>query len=73
MSGNELVQRLPKHLLDWAQHNRTALSILLALAVGFVIGRSRASRLSRASGYQNRGEALLSQLVQTYFGFLTIT
>lgn len=68
MSNNDLVQRLPKLLLDWAQHNKATLYLLLAFAVGFVIGR-RASRASSASGYQNRGEALLSQVVQAYFGF----
>jgi hypothetical protein len=62
------VQRLAKLVLDWAQHNRTALYILLALAVGFVIGRYRAALASLASGYQNRGEALLTHLLQNYFG-----
>ena len=63
--AGEAVQHLLKLLLDWAQHNRTALYILAALAVGFVLGRFRGSR---ASGYQNRGEALLSHLLETYFG-----
>ena len=45
--------------------NRTALYILFALAVGFVIGRYRASR---SSAHQNRGEALLSRVVQANFG-----
>jgi len=62
------VQRLPKLLLDWIQHNRTALYIFVAFAVGFVIGRYRAALASLASGYQNRGEALLTHLLQTYFG-----
>ena len=62
------VQRLPKLLLDWIQHNKTALYLLLAFAVGFVIGRYRAALASLASGYQNRGEALLTHLLQTYFG-----
>lgn len=66
--ADELVQRLPKLLLLWAQHNKTALYLLLAFAVGFVIGRYRASLASLASGYQNRGEALLTHLLQTYFG-----
>jgi hypothetical protein len=61
------VQRLAKLVLDWTQHNRTALYILLAFAVGFVIGRYRAALASLASGYQNRGEALLTHLLQTYF------
>ena len=78
MSTGEVVQRLPKFLLDWIQHNRTAvyilhwiqgnrtaLYVLAALAVGFVLGRFRGPRIS---GYQNRGEALLSHLLQTNFG-----
>jgi hypothetical protein len=68
VSSHELVQRLPKLLLDWIQHNRTSLYILLAFAVGFVIGRYRALRALRAQAYQNRGEALVSHFVQTYFG-----
>ena len=64
VSNDSAVQRLSKLLLDWAQDNRTVLYILLALAVGFVIGRYRASR---ASAYQNRGEALLSRVVQATF------
>jgi hypothetical protein len=65
---DEVLQRLPV-VLDWAQDNRSALYILGALVVGFGIGRSRASRVFRASAYQNRGEALLSRLVQASFGF----
>ena len=38
--------------------------ILLALAVGFVLGRYRAHR----AAHQNHGEALMSRAVQTYFG-----
>ncbi len=64
-SNDAVVQRLSKLVLDWTQDNRTVLYILLALAVGFVIGRYRASR---ASAYQNRGEALLSRVVQANFG-----
>lgn len=62
MPSDELIQRL----LDWIQDNRTAVYILVALATGFVIGRCRASR---ASVYQNRGEALLSHVLQTNLGF----
>jgi len=63
-----VVQRLSKLALDWTQDNRTVLYILLALAVGFVIGRYRASRASRAASFQNRGEALLSRVALTNFG-----
>ncbi len=45
--------------------DKAGLYILLALAVGFVIGRYRAYR---ASAFQNRSEALLSRVVQTNFG-----
>jgi hypothetical protein len=62
---DELIQRLPTLLPVWAQDNSTALYILVALVVGFVVGRYRASR---ASAYQYRGEALLSREVQANFG-----
>ena len=68
LSGHAVVQRLSRLLLDWKQHDRTLLYILLALAVGFIIGRYRASRASRASAFQNRGEALLSRFALTNFG-----
>lgn len=60
------VRHLAKLLLGWTQDNGTVLSILLAFAVGFVIGRTRAARAFRA--YQNYGEALLSRVVQENFG-----
>jgi hypothetical protein len=63
-----VVQRLLQILLTCKEHDRTLLYILLALAVGFVIGRYRASRAYRVSAYQNRGEALLSRVVLTNFG-----
>jgi hypothetical protein len=46
--------------------NEVVLYLLFALVAGFVIGRYRASR---AAAHQNRGEALVSQVVQTNFGF----
>ncbi|MCE7910628.1 MAG: NERD domain-containing protein [Candidatus Brocadia sp.] len=49
--------------MDQGQQGRSL--YLVALAVGFTIGRYRAYR---ASSYQNRGEALLSRVVQTNFG-----
>ena len=42
------------------------LYIFFALVIGFVIGRYR---VARAFAYQNRGEALVSRVVQTTFGF----
>jgi len=62
-----VVQRLSELLRDWKQHDRTVLYILLALAVGFVLGRYRASRAFRASGFQTLGEVLLSRVVATNF------
>lgn len=44
----------------------TLLYFLLALAIGFVIGRYR--RYRRASAFQNRGEALVSRIVREHFG-----
>jgi hypothetical protein len=44
---------------------RTILYIILALAVGFVVGRRRALRVG---SFQNRGEALLSRVTLRNFG-----
>lgn len=66
MLNDAEVRRLLKLVLQWTQDNRTVLYILLSLAIGFVIGRYRASR---AAGYQNRGEALVPRIVQADFAF----
>jgi hypothetical protein len=66
--SNHMIQRLSRLLHDWKLDERTILYILLALAVGFVIGRYRASRASRATSFQNRGETLLSRVALTNFG-----
>jgi hypothetical protein len=63
LSGD--AQRLFKLLLDLIQGDGPVFYILLALAAGFFAGRYRASR---ASAYQNRGEALLSRALQASFG-----
>ncbi len=47
---------------------KAGLYIILAFAVGFVIGRFRAYRAYRATAFQNRSEALLSRVVQANFG-----
>jgi hypothetical protein len=47
------------------QHDWTPLYILLALVIGYVAGRYRATRVSYA--YQNRGEARLSNVVLKNF------
>ncbi len=65
VSNDAVVQRLSKLLVDWAHDHRAVLYVLVALAVGFAIGRYRANH---AYPYQNRGEALLSRVVQTNFG-----
>lgn len=64
MSGTDL-EKAWTVVLGWTQDNGTLLYILLALAVGFAIGRYR---VSSAFAYQNRGEALLSRVVQQNFG-----
>lgn len=65
VSNHPVIQRLSRLLPDWKLDERTVLYILLGLAIGFVIGRYRASRVS---AFQNRGEALLSRVAQANFG-----
>lgn len=65
VSNHAVIQRLSQLLLDWKLDKRTVLYILFTLAVGFVIGRYRASR---AASFQNRGETLLSRVALTNFG-----
>jgi hypothetical protein len=65
VSNHTVIQHLSQLLRDWKLDERTVLYILLALAVGFVFGRYRASR---AASFQNRGEALLSRVALTHFG-----
>jgi hypothetical protein len=62
----DVLQRL-QLLLD-SPEAKTAFYILTALVVGFVLGRARSSRVSRDSAFQNRGEALLTELVKAHFG-----
>ena len=69
VSNHAVILRLSQLLHDWKLDKRTILYILLALAVGFVIGRYRASRAaSFQNRVQNRGEALLSRVALTNFG-----
>ena len=69
VSNDTVVQPLSKLFLDyWEQDDRAVLYVLLALAVGFVIGRYRNYRTSRSYSFQNHGEALLSDVVLTNFG-----
>lgn len=68
LSDHAVIQRLTQLLLDLKQDDWTVLYILLALAVGLVIGRYRAYRAYRASAFQNRGEELLSRVALTNFG-----
>jgi hypothetical protein len=62
-----VVKGLSRLLLDWKQDEWTAVGVLLALVVGFVIGRYCTYSASRAYAFQNYGEALLSRVVLTNF------
>ena len=66
MGTDELIQRL-QLVLD-LPGAKTAFYVLCALLAGFVLGRVRSSRASGDSTFQNRGEALLTALVQANFG-----
>ena len=69
LSDHAMVQRLSQLLLDWKQDDSTVLYIFIALAVGFTVGRFRASRARRAAfAFQNRGEVLLTDVVLANFG-----
>lgn len=63
MDANWALLRISQLFPDWKQH--ALLYILLAVAVGFVIGRYRAHR---AFTFQNRGEVLLSRAALKNFG-----
>jgi hypothetical protein len=63
---DEVIQRL-QLLLEFPEA-RTAAFTLGALLVGFVLGTVRSARVSRASTPQNRGEALITSLIQANFG-----
>lgn len=65
METDELLQRV--QLLLESPEATTALYILCALIVGFIVGRLRASRQSDPTGFQNRGEALVTALMQENF------
>lgn len=69
-SINAVTQRFSQLLLDLKLNERAALYILLALAVGFAIGRLRASSRgpARVASFQNRAEALLSRVMLANFG-----
>jgi hypothetical protein len=69
VSVEEVFQRLPTLLLEWIQGNRSALYLVGALVVGFLVGRRHASRAPGAAQYQNRGEALLSRVVRSNLGW----
>jgi hypothetical protein len=65
-----VVQPLSRFFFGLSQDDRTILYILLAIAIvlGFVVGRYRASRVSRAHRYQNISEELVSRVVRREFG-----
>jgi hypothetical protein len=66
LPSDPTIRRLAKLVLDWTLANKLVLSVLLALVIGFVIGRYRAARAARE--YQNRGEELLSSVIRKNFG-----
>lgn len=65
MSSHPVIQQLSQLLRDWKVNEGIILYILLALAVGFIFGRYRASR---GASFQNRGEALVSRVARRNFG-----
>lgn len=75
LSDHALVQRLAHYFRHWTQNDWTLVSILVALAAGFVIGRYRTYRNYRnyhddqTPAFQNRGEALLPRVAMTNFGW----
>lgn len=69
LSHHTVVQRLLDFPHNWKQYDKSLLYVFLALAVGFLIGHYRVYRTYRAFAYQNSGEALVSRLVMTNFGF----
>lgn len=58
-----MLQHVSQLLPDWKQY--ALLYLLLAVGVGYAVGRHRAHR---AIGFQNRGEVLLSRAVLKHFG-----
>lgn len=63
----DVVQRLPRHAVESSHGDVTILSIAVALFIGFVVGRLRPNRFRRTTGYQNHGEALVSDALRTHF------
>lgn len=66
MRFDELLLRL--QLVLASPEARTALYILGAVIVGFILGRVRSARSSTPSTFQNRGEALVTDLLRGNFG-----
>ena len=65
--GTDVVIRQLQLVLE-SHVARTAFYVLAALVAGFVLGRSRSFRPSREVAFQNRGEALVTALLQATFG-----
>lgn len=65
LTEHPMVHRLSQIFHDFEQGKGLVFYALLALAIGYVIGRYCRNR---PSGYQNRGEALLSRVVPKHFG-----
>jgi hypothetical protein len=66
LPNDPTIRRQSQLVLNWTLDNKLVISVLLALFVGFLLGRYRASRAARE--YQNRGEALLSRVTRRHFG-----
>lgn len=65
MSTDEIISRLQLWLTS--PEARVALYAFSAFVVGFVLGRMRSVRASDDDTFQNRGEALVTAMVQTNF------
>jgi Nuclease-related domain len=67
MSVNEIAHHISQLLYSWKLDHRTVVYILVALAVGYIIGRGRSRGGVVGASFQNRGEALLSRAVLSNF------
>lgn len=64
-SNEAVVQPLIKLASEyWAHEDKTALYVVIAAVIGFVVGRGRRSR---KASFQNRGEELVSEAILSNF------
>lgn len=66
MGTDEIVKRL--QVVLESPEAKAAFYTIAALLVGFVLGRASSSRVSGVPSFQNRGEALVTALLQASFG-----